>query len=73
MQDGLLKAAELAGLPIDDGHVVEAINIYPRGSTHILPLPHEPVQELVDALSIDGLMTYFQRPMTMMPFEIRIW
>ncbi|MFN2187274.1 MAG: signal peptide peptidase SppA, partial [Candidatus Promineifilaceae bacterium] len=72
MQDGLIIAAELAGLPIDEQHEVEAVNIYSRRDSYILPRAYEQVNDLTTSLSIDNILIYFNRPMTMLPFDIRI-
>jgi protease-4 len=71
--DALAKAAELAGLPHDENHRVEDVNVYAQARSYLLPRPFEQVDDLVASVAINRILDYYSRPLTMMPFDIRIW
>ncbi|MGB3717472.1 MAG: S49 family peptidase [Candidatus Promineifilaceae bacterium] len=71
--DALAKAAELAGLPHDENHRVEDVNVYPQARSYLLPRPFEQVDDLVSTVDINRILDHLSRPLTMMPFDIRIW
>ncbi len=71
--DALSKAAELAGLPHDENHRVEDVNLYPQSRSYLLPRPFEQVDDLVATVSLNRVLEHYSRPLTMMPFDIRIW
>lgn len=71
--DAISKAAELAGLPLDNDHRVEAVNIYPQARSYLLPRPFEQVDDFVSALTMNRMLDHYRRPLAMMPFDIRIW
>jgi protease-4 len=71
--DALNKAAELAGLPLDANHRVDAVNIYPRGRSYLLPMAYEQMDEIAASFSVNRMLDYFNRPLAMLPFNIRFW
>jgi protease-4 len=71
--DALAKAAELAGLPMDKNHRIDAVNIYPQGRSYILPMAYEQVDEIAASFSVNRMLDYFNRPLAMLPFNIRLW
>lgn len=71
--DALNKAAELAGLPLDENHRVDTANIYARGRSYVLPMAHEQLDEIAASFSVNRMLDYFNRPLAMLPFNIRFW
>jgi len=71
--DALAKAAELAGLPMDKNHRIDAVNIYPQGRSYLLPMAYEQMDEIAASFSVNRMLDYFNRPLAMLPFNIRLW
>jgi protease-4 len=72
-QDAIHKAAELASLLPSDGKEVEisVVNLYPKGSQHIVPNPYEAAEEVGRLFSGKWAQTWGGRPLYLMPFEVR--
>ena len=71
-QDAVIKAAELAGIEIDDIQKIPVLNIYSGGDGYISPQPLEPLQELLNEFSMERLAKLNGKSLTIMPFDLRI-
>ena len=71
-QDAIAKAAELAGLPIDDHHDVIAQNIHPGRAEHVLPSAIEEPAALLKALTAEQFAQHLDKPLLIMPVEITL-
>lgn len=71
-QDAIAKAAELAGIQLDDRHDVEVRNLFPSGSGHVLPRPLEEPAELLGILTQEQVAAYLDKPLLIMPMEITL-
>ena len=72
-EDAVKQAADLAGMRLEDNQQMPVYNLHSRGRRHILPNVYEPAEELARQFSLDHLRNYSDRPLIMMPFEIRFW
>jgi protease-4 len=73
--DAVRKAAELAGLPCDDQHIIPVANFYPGEPRYAPPLPFpagDALEQLQRLLSGETLQALEGQPLLMMPFEIRL-
>jgi protease-4 len=73
--DAVHKAAELAGMPVDDQQSISVVNLYPSSDRYELPRPFEANTALVELGRIfDGRpwQQLARKPLFMMPFEIRL-
>jgi protease-4 len=73
--DAVRKAADLAGLPYDDGNVVPIYNHYPRGHGYVTPNPYkanDAVAEIVHLLSGERLRDLAGKPLLLMPFAFKL-
>ncbi|MCI0397925.1 MAG: signal peptide peptidase SppA [Chloroflexi bacterium] len=72
--DAVRQVAGLAGLPTDDAHTIPLINLHPhdRGD-YLLPQPFEAAEEVLRLLSADHLRQWLNRPLWLMPFQIKFW
>jgi protease-4 len=72
-QDAIHKAAELACLLPADGKDAEisVVNLYPKGTAHLVPNPYEAAEEVGRLLSGKWAQTWGGRPLYLMPFEVR--
>jgi protease-4 len=71
--DAIRKAAEMAHLPLDDKHEIEAFNVHARQRFYLPPRPFEPAEELLQLFSTEHLRQFLGRPLLVMPFEIKFW
>lgn len=74
-EDAVKKAAELAGLPHDDHHVIPVINFHPADSRYVPPIPFpavDAIEELRRLLTGETLQELEGRPVMMLPFEMKI-
>jgi protease-4 len=72
-EDAIQKAANLAKLPVDENNKIPVFNIRSRGQQHLLPRAYEPAEELAQIFSLDYLRNFIDRPLLLMPFELKLW
>jgi protease-4 len=70
--DAVTKAAELAGLTVDEDHMVPVYNLYATNSAHVLPKAFEEPSELLRLLSPDHFSQYTDTPLFVMPVDISL-
>ncbi len=68
--DAIKKAAEKAGLPIDDHSYVPVYNLHPDGGQHVLPKPLDEPEALLKTLSREQLAQYLDKPLLILPVKI---
>jgi len=77
-EDAVCKAAELAGMPIDDKADISVVNLYSHGDHYELPRPFEASTALIelgrffDGRQLQQLEQLARHPLLMSPFEIRL-
>jgi protease-4 len=71
--DAIRQAAELAGLPSDDGHQVRVVNFYDRGGDYQLPQPYEATSELLQLFTPERWQPFNGKPLFLMPFSVKFW
>jgi len=71
-QDAIARAAELAGIRLDAENDVMVHNLYPGGADHVLPEPFEAPAELLRFLSREHMTAFMDKPLFMMPMEIKL-
>lgn len=71
--DAIQKAAELAGLPLDNRHRIPVVDIHPKGGGYTPPVSFgaEAAAEINQWLSGDRLRT-LRGPLMLLPYEIRL-
>jgi protease-4 len=70
--DAIKKAAELGGLPVDDDHVVQVVNLTTKKDGYILPRPFEELQEIGRLLSKERFQEMSGRPLWLLPYQIKV-
>lgn len=71
-EDAVRKAAELAGLPTDDKHLIPVVNLYPGENTYLPPQPFEAVEEIGRFLTGQWLESLNGHPLALLPFTIQL-
>ncbi len=71
--DAVSKAAELAGLPLDDKHFVAARNLFARSDAYIPPQPDDIMQELANLIFSRQLRSLNGQALLIMPFDLRLF
>ncbi|MFQ5398594.1 MAG: signal peptide peptidase SppA [Anaerolineae bacterium] len=71
-EDAVRRAAELAGRPLDDDHVIPVVNLYPRDSRHVIPRPMEQVEEIGRLLLGERLKEWSHQPLMLLPFDMKM-
>lgn len=68
-EDAVRKAAELAGLPLDDNHQIAVANLYgSRGDGRSLPEPFSPAEEISRLLTLGQTWQAFSgQPLALLP------
>ena len=73
--DAVRKAAELAGLPVQDDYEIPVVNLYPEDGDYLTPgpaeTPQEAAQELVDLLLGERLRAWSGQPLLLLPFQLQ--
>lgn len=71
--EAIRKAAELAGLPLDDRYRIPVVDLYPKGGSYTPPVSFsaEAAAELNQWLSGERLRA-FRSPLMLLPYEIRL-
>lgn len=71
--EAIRKAAEVAGLPLDDRHRIPVMDLYPKGGGYTPPVSFgaEAAAELNQWLSGERLRA-FRGPLMLLPYEIRL-
>lgn len=69
--DAIRAAAEMAGLPTDDGRRIRVANLHPRSHETVLPQAYEPAQEVLRLLRGGHLRELNGKPLTLIPYRIR--
>ncbi|MCP4428669.1 MAG: signal peptide peptidase SppA, partial [Chloroflexi bacterium] len=74
--DAIRKAAELAELPTDEDYAIPAFNLHPKGDRYLPPQSFETPDlpaEIGRLLSGEWLDALRERPLLLMPYEIKFW
>jgi protease-4 len=71
--DAIRQAAEMGKLPIDDIYGVSVANIFPRSSSYVLPANGAAawLGQVAELLAGERLGEWTDRPLALLPFEIR--
>jgi protease-4 len=71
--DAIRQAAEMGNLPTDDIYGVSVANIFPRSSSYVLPAngPAAWMGQVAELLAGERLHEWTDRPLALLPFEIR--
>lgn len=69
--DAVRAAAELAGLPADEEHVVRTANLYARSSSYTVPPNFPNADEVARWLSRDHWQPLIGRPLMLLPIDIK--
>jgi protease IV len=71
--DAIQKAAELAALSSKDVAEVSVVNIFPKSSAYTLPKsPGETMDEIGQMLAGEQVKALMDRPLLLMPFQLKI-
>lgn len=74
--DAVRKAAELAGMSLDDDHDIPVANLYPEAGEYLTPRPDQTAQEamqaIVDLFVGERLRAISGSPLLLLPFQARI-
>ena len=70
--DAIKKAAELAGLPVDDDHLIPVANLTAGRDGYTLPRPFEEIQEIGRLLSSEKFKEMSGRPLWLLPYQLKI-
>lgn len=71
LRDAVDKAAELAGLPRDERHIITVANLHVKDHGYVPPQPFETVAEIARLLFGGELQELNGRPLLLMPYEIQ--
>jgi protease IV len=70
--DAIQKAAELAALSSKEVAEVSVVNVFPKSSTYTLPKPpDETLEEIGRMLAGEQIKALMDRPLLLMPFQLR--
>lgn len=70
--DAVHKAAELAGLTVDEQTAVSVVDIYPRSGRYQLPQATDTAVQLAQLLSSERLTPLIGKPLLLIPFDIKV-
>ncbi|GAB4149803.1 MAG: hypothetical protein Fur0021_11320 [Candidatus Promineifilaceae bacterium] len=72
--DAIRQAAELAGLPTDNDHIVSVGNLFPTAQDYLLPRPYETPAALLAWFSGEWLHASLNStPLCLLPYSIKLW
>jgi protease-4 len=71
--EAIRQAAELAGLPHDDNHRVQVVNLYDRDREYRLPQPFADTADLLRLFTWERWQLFNGKPLLLMPFTIKFW
>lgn len=72
--DAIRQAAELAGLPTDDDHIISVGNLFPAAQDYLLPRPYEAPAALLAWFSGEWLRASFNStPLYLLPYNLKLW
>jgi protease-4 len=74
--DAVCQAAELAGLPTDDQHIIPVVNIQPKGGSYAPPEPFATAGALATLnqwLAGEWLRDISGQPLLLLPYKIKFW
>jgi protease-4 len=68
--DAIVQAAQLAGMSTTDPFEISVIDYHASSSSHIIPRPYEPVQEVIDLLIGEQIRAMSGQPLLLLPFQL---
>lgn len=70
--DAIQAAAQMADIHVDEYHIVQAVNLFPRGHSFILPKPFVAPEEMNRWLLKDIAKDLLNKPLMLLPFSIKV-
>ncbi|MCA9998031.1 MAG: signal peptide peptidase SppA, partial [Anaerolineales bacterium] len=71
--DAIHQAAELAGLPHDDGQRLRVVNLWPERDGYLPPKPFAAAEEIGRWVFGERLRDLSGQPLFLLPFQVQLW
>lgn len=71
--DAIHQAAELAGLPHDDGQRLRVLNLWPQRDGYLPPKPFAAAEEIGRWVFGERLRDLSGQPLFLLPFQVQLW